>query len=81
MLFKPKHRLRQDTDAQLFGQIDHVQKQLLRLKQLQRQGVEEPYRFNDSLKLQQVKFDLLYKEARHRGTKASTLNRGVTYFD
>ncbi|MFC6314058.1 DUF2508 family protein [Lapidilactobacillus achengensis] len=76
-LFKPKHQLRHQGDEILRAELDQVQDQLQRLQKAANQGLEDPIQFVDSIKLQQAKFNLLYQEARYRGTKAKTLRSVV----
>ncbi|WP_261806653.1 YaaL family protein [Lapidilactobacillus luobeiensis] len=77
-LFKPKYKLRHEGDQLLRDELDQVQDQLQRLQKAATQGLEDPIQFVDSIKIQQAKFNLLYHEARYRGTKAKTLRTVVT---
>lgn len=76
-----RQKLRQSGDDLLRSEIIDTQDQLTRLRRVELQDVEGQAPFGDSIKLQQAKFNLLYNEARRRGTKAAVISQGITRID
>lgn len=76
--FKPKLRLRKQTDQRLLAQIDAAKKHWLWLKQTETQDIDVDPLLINQVKLQRAKYDFLFVEARHRGTHATNLQEGIT---
>ncbi|MFD1411830.1 DUF2508 family protein [Lapidilactobacillus gannanensis] len=81
MFSRKKQLLRRQGDDELRAEIVDVQDQLLRLRRVELQDAELGGQFAESVKLQQAKFNLLYNEARHRGTKAAVISQAITRID
>ncbi|WP_125767500.1 DUF2508 family protein [Lapidilactobacillus wuchangensis] len=81
MFSRNKQQLRRQGDDELRAEIMDVQDQLLRLRRVELQDADAGSSFAESVKLQQAKFNLLYNEARHRGTKAAVISQAITRID
>lgn len=76
--FKPQQRLRKTTDQQLLSQIDKAKKNWLWLRKTEAQDIDADPELTQKVRLQRAKYNFLFMEARRRGTRALTLNGGVT---
>ncbi|GEL13051.1 hypothetical protein FC15_GL000007 [Lapidilactobacillus concavus DSM 17758] len=76
--FKPQQRLRKTTDQQLLSQIDKAKKNWLWLRKTEAQDIDADPELTQKVRLQRAKYNFLFMEARRRGTRALTLNEGVT---
>lgn len=77
--FKPQQRLRKTTDQQLLSQIDKAKKNWLWLRKTEAQDIDADPELTQKVRLQRAKYNFLFMEARRRGTRALTLNEGVTH--